>query len=151
MHITQINSPTFTSGSVCLQNITQEEFNTRRYGNIEQLAKEQDIDITIRKIADERHIQGKNMYSVISTKYWMNHHYLHGTSAILTPSSISKKNKTDKIYIAVIKSVEDLRKNIALTSGKVYKPLEITENLQTSGSTKLFPRLTQFVRKIFRG
>ena len=117
----------FGAGNVTLKNINPNHFS--KYDEIQRIAEEDKLDISIRKADDSKYLPKNDLYIVIAKqdveqsvagrgKFKLP---VHGTSCAISKKNALAGELSEKLYEAVIKSVENLADTIEKHIGQKPK------------------------------
>ena len=110
MHVSQINNVNFQAGTVKLMNFSKDKLYS--YEAINKLAQEKDLYISINKAKNSKFLPSEMMFTVLSSNN--KGKYKHSLSCAIINKKANAEEVSVRIFNAVMNSIENLEKKLAL-------------------------------------
>ena len=108
MRLQTISNQSFMAGSVSLKRVKKKDI--INYGVIENIAKDNYVDLLICKNKGKRTLPNNDSYSVVAGQYEDKFPFVkYGASTVSVDKSAPKKIISNKIYCAVTEAIDKLK------------------------------------------
>lgn len=129
MRIQQINSISFNAGKLRLIHVTPETLLSAP--ELKQLAKERNVDITVKKEINNKFLKTFDIYTITTRKHWKNpekasdKRVFIGKTITIQPKNLQPENLAESAYYEAVMAVDAAceRCEKATTLPKKKKPL----------------------------